>query len=84
MSGCKCDDPRRFRVTGELIERSATADPRTVGTGTLQARVRCVECGGKVAYVGSDLLNMMGISDDEIAPCSIDHGDEYELTVDLV
>lgn len=86
MSGCKCDDPHRFRVTGEIIDRPATeSDPTVVGTGAKQARVRCCECGGKVDYVGSDVLNMLGIPDDEITPGAVlKKGDVYQLTVDLV
>jgi hypothetical protein len=66
MSGCGCENSRRFRVTGEVIDAPATDNPGTVGTGSKQVRVRCGECGGKVAYIGSDLLNVLGVPDEAI------------------
>jgi len=87
MSGCSCEDSQHFRVTGEVIDAPATGDSRTVGTGSKQVRVRCGECGGKVAYIGTDLLNVLGIPDEEIyAGACIGTPDDPAVTlgVDLV
>lgn len=66
MSRCCCEESRNFRVTGEVIDAPATGDSRVIGTGAKQVRVRCAECGGKVEYIGSDLLNVLGLADEEI------------------
>ena len=84
MSSCHCEESRNFRVTGEVIEAPATGDPRTVGTGAKQVRVRCAECGGKVEYIGSDLLNVLGLDDEEIhAGRCLGENDLINLQVDL-
>ena len=68
MSGCSCEDSSEYRVTGEVIDSPAAEHPRAVGTGAKCVRVRCNKCGGKVAYIGSDLLDVLGIPDEEIQP----------------
>ena len=87
MSGCSCEDSRQYRVTGEVIDAPATGDPRVIGEGTKQVRIRCGECGGKVGWVGSDLLNALGIDDEAVyAGACIGTPDEPAVTlgVDLV
>lgn len=52
----------RFRVTGEVYH-----DPpldRTIGTGEKYARLR--RGGGKIGYVGSDALDLLGIPPERI------------------
>ena len=84
MSICSCEDSQHFRVTGEVIDRPADTDPDVLGTGTKQVRVRCSECGGKVAYIGSDLLTVLGIPEEEIVPCrNLNEYEQVRLKVDL-
>ena len=66
MSGCSCENSTRYRVTGEVIDAPATRQPGAIGSGTKQVRIRCTLCGGKVAWIGSDLLNVLGIPDEKI------------------
>jgi hypothetical protein len=87
VSSCSCEDSSEFRVTGEVIDAPATGSTHAVGTGAKQVRVRCRECGGKVAYIGSDLLNVLGVADEEIQPgACIGTPDDpaVTLTVDLL
>jgi hypothetical protein len=87
MSGCNCENSERFRVTGEVIDAPATGDSATIGTGSKRVRIRCSECGGKVAYIGSDLLNVLGIPNEKIySGACIGTPDEpaVTLTVDLI
>jgi hypothetical protein len=85
MSRCSCTGSRHFRVTGEVNEAPADGDPHTVGTGSKSVRVRCGECGGKVKHIGSDLLNVLGIDDEEIygGRC-LAPNERVHLEVDLV
>lgn len=87
MSGCTCDDSRNFRVTGEVVECDGS-EKNVYGSGDKAARIRCGECGGKVGgakYVGSDLLNLLGVEDSVIEPGVVPyHGEETPtLKVDL-
>lgn len=86
MSRCHCEDSQRFRVTGEVYDRQP--DPRAtneIGSGEKMARIRCAECGGKVTYVGSDLLNVLGIPDGEIQNGRVlPEGERPVLEVDLI
>ena len=85
MSRCSCEKSRHFRVTGEVIDAPATTHPDTLGSGAKQVRVRCGECGGKVRYIGSDFLNVLGITDDEIqAGMGLPDGERVHLEVDLI
>jgi hypothetical protein len=88
MSTCICDDSRNFRVTGEVSDRERHSESAIFGSGEKVARVRCGECGGKVGknYVGSDLLNLLGVEDSVIEPGVVPyHGEETPtLTVDLI
>lgn len=82
MSGCHCDDSANYRVTGEVTPHRVGD---SVGTGEKFARIRCAECGGKVAHIGSDLLNVLGIPNEEIVNgrC-LSESQQVTLTVDLI
>jgi len=66
MSRCSCENSTRYRVTGEVSDAPATDRPKPGGSGAKQVRIRCTECGGKVGWIGSDLLNVLGIPDEDI------------------
>lgn len=83
MSQCSCENPTEFRITGEINELEA-GEPE-VGTGPKEARVRCVECGGKVTYIGSDFLEAFGIPPERLRPGDFFKEDEQiEITIDLI
>lgn len=66
MSGCSCERPTRLRVSGEVWHDHPLRDRRVIGGGDRFARIRCVECGGKYGYIGSDALAVLGIPKGEI------------------
>lgn len=66
MSGCECEQPARLRVSGEVWNDRPLQDRRVIGDGDLFARIRCVECGGKYGYIGSDALAVLGIPKEEV------------------
>lgn len=77
MSGCKCDNPRRFRITGE-VNNEATEDA--------EVRIRCVDCGGKVTYIpGGWLADLPGLDVDDIrnGRC-LPEEDHRHITIDLI
>lgn len=88
MSRCSCEDSTDYRVTGEVQEIDPgrpRAPSRAVGTGEKTVRIRCGDCGGKVAYVGSDLLEVLGVPLDEIynGRC-LEEDQRVTLEVDLI
>jgi len=85
MSSCHCEDSRHYRVTGEVWDRGGWVQTAVIGDGSKEVRVRCAECGGKVTIVGSNLLNALGIPDDEIVNgrC-FDETEQVSVTVDLI
>jgi hypothetical protein len=83
MSGCHCDSPQEFRITGEVWNENMR---HCVGPGEKTVRVRCGCCGGKVGLIGSDVLTELF----QIEPSDIKNGrclsrEEYRhIQVDLV
>ncbi len=83
MSGCRCEESRNFRVSGEPFHHPAEID---VGDAP-GFRIRCAECGGKVSTVGNDLLRALGLDESEIKVGGLLRDGEQEdvtLTVDLL
>jgi len=83
MSSCCCTSPRRLRVSGEVWEDDF--DER-IGGGEKTVRVRCSGCGGKVGYVGSDLLTELFDYDidDVVNGRILDEDERASLEVDLI
>jgi len=84
MSRCTCSEPRELRVTGEVWENNPSLD--TIGGGSKAVRVRCANCGGKVARIGSELLTeLFGIPESEIVNgrC-LGEEEQPTLEVDLI
>lgn len=81
MSRCECDNSTEYRITGEVLEYPPSASNPV--TGNKQARIRCAECSGKVAFIGTDLLNILGIGDEDIKPAmGID--ETVNIEIDLI
>lgn len=84
MSGCRCEDPTRLRVSGEVWHDAPLQDRRVIGDGDRFARIRCGECGGKYGYIGSAALAVLGIPEEEV--CNgrcLDPEQQVALEVDL-
>lgn len=66
MSSCGCEQPTQLRVSGEVWHDRPLQDRRVIGAGDRFARIRCVDCGGKYGYIGSDGLAVLGIPEEEV------------------
>jgi hypothetical protein len=84
MSRCCCSERGDIRVSGEVWENDDGLN--TIGGGEKAVRVRCVECGGKIGRVGSDLLvELFGYDESEIVNgACLDDDERRSLEVDLV
>jgi len=58
MSRCDCDNPKKFRVTGEIFEEE---EEKLV-------RVRCKDCSGKFGTIPARCLESFGIDQNEVRP----------------
>lgn len=77
MSGCSCQKPRDYRITGEVWNE---------GSDNVEVRIRCVDCGGKVTTIpGAWLADLPGLELDDIknGRC-LDPEDHREITIDLI
>lgn len=85
MSSCKCENSTSYRISGEFLNYSPRERmDREIGSGAMMARIRCGECGGKVAHVGTDLLNAIGIDDGELSPgMGLSEEEVIDIQVDL-
>jgi hypothetical protein len=85
MSGCRCDTPQRFRITGEVWEYN-TPDNRIIGPGEKAVRVRCACCGGKLGRIGSRFLTQclkIPLEDIQNGRC-LDESERRTVEVDLI
>jgi hypothetical protein len=77
MASCKCENSREYRITGEFT---------TSEDGREEARLRCVKCGGKVAYIPVDWLAETSALDhsDLKAGRVLSEDEQLTITVDLI
>jgi hypothetical protein len=82
MSGCHCDSPKQFRITGEVDPKSGYS----LGPGQKEARVRCRNCGGKIGWIGSAILTelfQIDPSDIQTGRC-LEPDERIHIEVDLI
>lgn len=77
MSRCKCEDSREYRISGEFTR---TEDGRE------EARLRCSNCGGKVAYIPVSWLSETATLEhkDLEAGRVLSEDNQVTITVDLI
>lgn len=77
MSRCGCENPTELRITGEPLQRKS---------GNPKLRLRCADCGGKVAFIPASWLSEIpGLSMSNVRePHGLAEQEQKTITIDLL